>query len=141
MRVLGVDWGERRIGLALSDPTGTIASPLTTLTYRARKRPPLRDLERIAREHGAEAIVIGLPLTLAGEESERCGDVRRAGETLAGRLGVPVDYIDERLTSVRAKRVIHSLDLPKSERERKGRVDAVAAALILQGWLDRKSRQ
>jgi putative Holliday junction resolvase len=132
-----MDYGERRIGLALSDPTGTLATPLTTLTYRAGKRPPLNEVERIARESDARQIVIGLPLDLAGEETERCATVRDIGRKLSDRLSIPVDYMDERLTSVRAERLVRSSGLPKGERERKERVDAAAAALILQAWLDR----
>ena len=132
-----MDYGERRIGLALSDPTGTLATPLTTITYRAGKRPPLNEVERIARESDARHIVIGLPLDLAGEETERCATVREIGQKLSDRLSIPVDYLDERLTSVRAERLVRSSGLPRGERERKERVDAAAAALILQAWLDR----
>lgn len=139
MRALGIDYGERRIGLALSDPTGTIASPLQTLTYRKGKRPPLRAVEEIARERGVEQIVLGLPLDLAGEETEGCRVVRGLGGELERRLGIPVAYVDERLTSVRAERTIRRLGLKRSERERKERIDAAAAALILQSWLDRRA--
>jgi putative Holliday junction resolvase len=137
VRVLGMDYGERRIGLALSDPTGTLATPHTTLTYRKGKRPPLGEVEQIARASAVEQIVIGLPLDLSGVETDRCAVVRGIGRQLSERLGVPVDYLDERLTSVRAERLIRSSGLPRSERERKERVDAAAAALILQAWLDR----
>ena len=136
MRVLGIDYGERRIGLALSDPTGTIASPLETLTYRQGKRPPLHAIEEIARLRGVERIVVGLPLELSGAETERCQVVRRIGGELGARLGIPVDYVDERMTSVRAQRAVRALGLRRSERERKERIDAAAAALILQAWLD-----
>jgi putative Holliday junction resolvase len=139
LRVLGVDYGERRIGLALSDPTGTLATPLAALTYRKGKRPPLVRVEQIARDASVERIVIGLPLALSGEETERCETVREIGRKLSERLGVPVDYVDERLTSVRAQRLVRSSGLPRSERERKERIDAAAAALILQAWLDAPS--
>ena len=137
MRALGIDFGDRRIGLALSDPTGTLASPLTTLTYRLGKRPPLGEIERVAREAEVVHLVVGLPLDLAGEETDRCAAARKVGDSLSQRLGVPVDYVDERMTSVRAERLVRSAGLPRSRREQKGRVDAAAAALILQGWLDR----
>jgi putative Holliday junction resolvase len=71
MRALGIDFGERRIGLALSDPTGTIASPLSTLKRRAGKRPPVAALERLVEEHGVEALVLGLPLDPDGSGSGR----------------------------------------------------------------------
>lgn len=137
MRALGVDFGERRIGLAVSDPTGTIASPLDTLKRRRGKRPPWRDLEAAAVEHGVEQVVVGLPLGLDGKENEWCAEVRAMGDELGRRLSVPVAYMDERMTSVRAERAVRSVGLRKSQREEKGRIDAAAAALILQSWLDR----
>ncbi|MFC1575969.1 Holliday junction resolvase RuvX [Gemmatimonadota bacterium] len=136
MRVLGIDFGQRRIGLAVSDPTGTLASPLPTLKRRAGKRPPLAALEEIVREHGVEALVVGLPLTLDGTDSEWTTEVREVADALSRRTGLPVHLVDERFTSVVAERAVRSLGLPKRKREEKGRVDAAAAVLILQGWLD-----
>ncbi len=141
MRVLGIDFGERRIGLALSDPTGTLASPLPTVKRRPGKRPPLATLAGIVESHEVEALVFGLPLTLSGEDSEWTRTVRRVGAALSDRTGLPVHFVDERFTSVRAERAVRSLGLPKKKREQKERVDAAAAVLILQGWLDRQSRQ
>ena len=137
MRALGVDFGLRRIGLAVSDPTGTVATPLETLQRRAGKRPPLARMERLGRELSVQHVVVGLPLDLQGEETEWCAEVRSLGERLASRLGVPVSFVDERLTSVRAERAIRSMGLPRQQRERKERIDAAAAQLILQAWLDR----
>ncbi len=134
--MLGVDFGERRIGLALSDPTGTIATPLETLSRRAGKRPPLARMEDLARGHEVTRLVVGLPLDLRGRETPWCAEVRGMGNALARRLAVPVAYVDERLTSVRAERAVRGIGLRKSQREQKGRVDAAAAALILQAWLD-----
>lgn len=136
MRVLGVDFGERRVGLAVSDPTGTIAGPLETILRRPGKRPPLTRLEAIARDREVCRLVVGLPLDPRGEETPWCREVRAMGDELAGRLGIPVSYVDERMTSVRAERAVRSVGLKKSERERKERVDAAAAVLILQSWLD-----
>lgn len=137
MRALGIDFGERRIGLALSDPTGTLATPLETVVRRPGKRPPLARLEEVARGHDVAHLVVGLPLDLQGVETEWCEEVRKMGDELARRLDVPVTYVDERMTSVMAERTIRSMDLPKNRREEKGLVDAAAAALILQGWLNR----
>lgn len=134
---MGIDFGRRRIGLALSDPTGTVATPLETLERRTGKRAPLSRMERIGRERGVERLVVGLPLDLDGRETEWCVEVREMGERLGQRLGVPVAFVDERLTSVRAERAVRSMGLRKRERERKARVDAAAAQLILQAWLDR----
>jgi len=136
MRALGIDVGERRIGLAVSDPTGTLATPLETLARRPGKRFPLARVEEIARHHEVEHVVVGLPLDLQGEENEWCAEVREVGHSIGARLGLEVSFVDERLTSVRAERAVRSLGLPKRRREEKERVDAAAAQLILQAWLD-----
>jgi putative Holliday junction resolvase len=136
VRALGIDFGLKRIGLAVSDPTGTIATPLDTLQRRAGKRVPLSKMEQLGRDLSVEHLVVGLPLDLGGVETEWCSEVRSVGDQLAGRLGVPVSFVDERLTSVRAEKAIRSMGLPKKKRERKERIDAGAAQLILQAWLD-----
>ena len=141
MRVLGIDFGERRIGLAVSDPTGTLATPMPTMKRRAGKRPPLAALLEIIQEKDVGTIVLGLPLTLAGDDSDWTRAVREVGAALSKRSGLPVHFVDERFTSVRAERAIRSIGLPKKKREEKGRVDAAAAVLILQGWLDQHSRK
>ncbi|HUG40597.1 MAG TPA: Holliday junction resolvase RuvX [Longimicrobiales bacterium] len=137
-RILAVDYGERRIGLALSDPLAMIATPLPTLVRRRGKRPPVAAVARVAAEHGAVAIVLGLPLDLSGEETDWTREVRAFGDGLADRTGLPVAYQDERMTSARAERAVRSLGLPKTRREEKERVDAAAAVLILQAYLDAK---
>lgn len=133
---MGIDFGERRIGVAVSDPTGTLASPVDTLLRRRGKRPPLRRLEEIARSYDVRAVVVGLPLGLEGEETPWCAEIRQMGDTLGRRLDLPVAYVDERFTSVQAEGAIRSIGLKKGAREEKGRVDAAAAAVILQRWLD-----
>ncbi len=140
MRALGIDFGERRIGLALSDPTGTIASPLPTLKRRAGKRPPLSAIEALVRENKVETLVLGLPLTLKGEDSDWTRTVREVGEALAKRTGLPVHLVDERFTSVIAERAVRSIGLPRGKREQKERIDAAAAVLILQAWLNGRSK-
>jgi putative Holliday junction resolvase len=141
MRMLGIDFGERRVGIALSDPTGTLASPLLTLKRRKGKRPPIAAILDLVREHDVEAMVLGLPLTLAGEESEWTQAIRKVGEALAKRSGLPVHFVDERFTSVMAERAVRGIGLPKGKREEKDRIDAGAAALILQRWLDQDDGQ
>jgi len=136
MRVLGVDFGEKRVGLAVSDPTGTVATPLETLKRRTGKRAPIAEMERIGKSLGVEHVVVGLPLDLKGEENSWCQEVRDVGVRLGERLGVGVSFVDERLTSVRAQRAVRASGLPKHQRELKERVDAAAAQLILQAWLD-----
>jgi putative Holliday junction resolvase len=134
--VLGIDFGEKRVGLAVSDPTGTIATPLETVRRRAGKRPPIAEIERIGKSLGVEHVVVGLPLDLRGEENDWCREVREVGRNIGERLGVSVSFVDERLSSVRAERAVRGSGLKKLERERKERVDAAAAQLILQAWLD-----
>ena len=136
MRVLGIDYGLRRIGLALSDPTETIATPLDTLVRRRGKSAPLSKIEAIATEKGAKHLVIGLPLNPEGNETEWSVEVRAFGVKLSKRTNLLVSFVDERMTSVRAERTVRSIGLPKNKRENKARIDAAAAQLILQNWLD-----
>jgi len=124
------------VGVAVSDPTETLASPLPTLKRRAGKRPPLAALEALVQEYEVGALVMGLPLTNSGEDSDWTRTVRAVGEELAKRTGLPIHFADERFTSVEAGRAVRSIGLPKGKREQKGRVDAAAAVLILQRWLD-----
>src|SRR5690606_2724307 len=120
-RILGIDLGARRIGVAITDPTRTIASPLTTLTRRTGKRPPWKDLERLVHENEVVGIVVGLPLALAGTETEWTTEVRDFAERLAERTRLPVHLMDERMTSIEAEGAIRSLGLRKSRREDKAR--------------------
>jgi len=136
MRIMGIDFGVKRVGVAVSDPTGTLASPVTTLTRRRGKRPPLKQLTELAREREVERIVMGLPLTLSGEEDEWCREVRSVGGSLAERTDLPVLFVDERFSSTVANRAIRSAGLSKTDREDKARVDAGAAAVILQAYLE-----
>lgn len=134
--MLGIDYGNRRIGLAVTDADGRIALPRGTLERPRGKRPPFGRIRELAREVGAEAVVLGLPLALEGEENEWCGEVRRFGSALESKLQLPVHYQDERMTSVQAERGIRAAGLTRSKRRDKTRVDESAAALILQAWID-----
>jgi putative Holliday junction resolvase len=138
-RVLGLDYGERRIGIAVSDPTGTIAQSLPTILRRRGRRPPYVKIMEAASEWDVESIVIGLPIETSGEEGRPAADVRAFGEALGQRSGLPIEYWDERFTSVRAEREIARLGLSASARRQKERVDAMAATLILQSYLDAQS--
>lgn len=139
-RVLGIDFGERRVGLALSDPTATIAQPLPTIVRRAGKRPPVAAIVEIIQQNDVDRAVIGLPLNLSGDETEWTTHVREFAAKLSERAGIPVDFIDERLTSVQAERAVRSIGLKRSQREQKERIDAAAAVLLLQTFLDRQTR-
>jgi putative holliday junction resolvase len=134
-RMIAFDYGARRIGVAVSDPTRTIASPLTTLLRRAGKRPPWPEIARLVAEQEADEAVVGLPLDLAGEEGAWAAEVRAFGDDLARRTGLPVHWMDERMSSVRAERAVRGMGLAKARREEKERVDSTAAALILEGFL------
>ena len=137
-RILALDYGERRIGVAVSDPTRTIASPLTTLTRRAGKRPPWAELAAIVAEQEPTEVVVGLPLDLAGEEGAWAAEVREFAAQVERRFTLPVHWVDERMTSVLAERAVRGIGLKRTEREEKGRVDAAAAAIILQAYLNRE---
>ncbi len=134
-RILGIDFGERRIGLALSDPTGTIASPFGTLTRRPGKRPPWVELDRVVRENEVAGAVIGLPLDLSGEDTDWTRTVREFAADFERRTGLPTHLLDERMTSVLAEREVRSSGLRRTQRERKDRIDETAAAIILRMFL------
>jgi putative holliday junction resolvase len=140
-RTISFDYGERRIGVAVSDPTRTIATPLATLTRRPGKRPPWPEIAKLVEEQEADEAVVGLPLDLAGEEGAWAAEVRAFGSDLARRTGLPVRWVDERLSSVLAERSIRGMGLKKSQREEKERVDAAAAAVILESWLVQRRNQ
>ena len=129
-RVLAIDYGERRIGLAVSDPTRTIASPAGFVTRRAGKRPPVAELVRQATTLEATALVLGLPLDDDGNETPRSEEVRRVAAELERRTGLSVTLVDERYTTAAALRAIRAMD--GSTRGRRGDVDALAAAILLQ---------
>ena len=133
-RLLGVDWGERRIGLALSDETQTLAQPLTALTRRPGKRVPLRRLVALIDEHGVTAVIVGLPLDQEGAEGAAAASARALAADIARHSGRPVELWDERFTTARALRAVR--EMGGARRGRQGDVDALAAALLLQHYLD-----
>ena len=129
-RWLAIDLGDRRIGLALSDPAGMIASPAGHLERRAGKRPPLMALLARATELEAEGFVVGLPLDQLGEDSPRALEARRLAHELATRTGLPTELVDERFSTAAALRAVQEME--GSTRGRKGDVDALAATVLLQ---------
>ena len=129
-RWLAVDWGERRIGLAISDPTGTIASPAGHIVRRSGKRPPIAELIRRAEARETRAFVLGLPLDGAGHDTPRAAEVRHVASELTKRTGMQVLLLDERFTTAAALRAVH--EMGGSTRGRKGDVDALAATVLLQ---------
>jgi putative Holliday junction resolvase len=140
--VVGVDYGERRIGLALSDATGLLASPWKRLDHdanlgvaAARLADEIRALQS---QDGLVAIVIGLPRRLNGDPTEQTARVQKLAELLAARVTVPISLQDERLTSHEADALLAARE--RDWRKRKERLDAMAAALILQDFLDSRPR-
>ena len=133
-RVLAIDPGAKRIGLALSDPTQTIAQPLATLTRRVGKRFPLKILKAHLEEHRPVGIVMGLPIAPSGLEDDRAKDARELGATISVKTGLPVSYWDERMTTARALSAVK--DLGGKVRGRKEEVDGLAATVLLQSFLD-----
>jgi len=129
-RTLAIDWGDRRIGLAVSDPTGTVASPAGFIPRRLGKRAPIAELVRRAGELAVVGVVFGLPLDEEGNDTPRTTEVRRVGSELAKRTGLPVRFVDERYTTTIALRTVR--ELGGSTRRRKGDVDSLAATVLLQ---------
>lgn len=129
-RYLALDWGERRIGLAISDPSGTIASPAGHILRRAGKRPPIAEVIRRAEALDARGFVAGLPLDEAGEETERSREVRLVGVALQNRTGLPVILVDERYTTAIALRVVR--EMGGKTKDRAGDIDSLAATVLLQ---------
>jgi len=136
VRILAIDLGDRRIGLAVSDPTGLIASPAGHIVRRAGKRPPIGEILERAKSLGAEGFVVGLPLDGQGEETDRTAEARRVAALLGERSGLPVRLVDERFTTAAAHRAIR--EMGGSTRGRKGDVDALAATVLLQHALHLK---
>ena len=134
-RVLAIDWGERRIGLALSDETQTLAQPLTTLTRRAGKRFPMAQLLELVKKHNVVGIIVGLPLDESGAEGDAAHSARALADDIKRRVGeLEVTMWDERMTTARVLAAIR--EMGGKTRDRKEDVDAMAAALLLQHYLD-----
>jgi len=138
-RVLAVDLGERRIGLALSDPSGTLASPLRTIEVSGDPERDRLAVVDAAREAEAQVIVVGLPRSLSGREGPAARRARVEASALAEVAGeIKVELHDERFTTREADRAL--ADAGKRRRERRAHVDAAAAAIILQSYLDAKGK-
>ncbi len=130
-----MDWGERRIGLALSDETQTLAQPLTTLTRRAGKRFPMAQLLDQITRNQVVGIIVGLPLDEAGAEGDAAHAARSLADDIKRRVGeLEVSMWDERMTTARVLAAVR--EMGGSTRGRKEDVDAMAAALLLQHYLD-----
>lgn len=131
-RLLGLDIGDVRIGVAVSDELGVIASPVATIP---RAADVVGEVRRLTAEYGTVGLVSGLPVGLSGREGPQAGAIREYADWLAGELGMPLEYADERLSTSIAERTLTSQRTRRAKR--KQHVDAMAAAVILQGYLDR----
>lgn len=132
-RILAIDYGERRIGLAISDPLGIIASGLGTW-----ENSPLliSQIEELVTRHSIIRIIVGMPLTLKGESGKSAQAVQAFIEKLGEAISIPIEPVDERFTSVLAEQTIRALGVGRKKRKEKAKVDEIAAVHLLQGYLD-----
>jgi putative Holliday junction resolvase len=137
VRALGLDLGSKRIGVAVSDRSGTIATPLLVLARSRRRDDDHRRIAELVVEEEAEVVVVGLPLSLSGEAGPAARAAIAEADQIATVVGVPVETYDERLTTVTADRALMEARMRAEARRRL--VDKVAAAVMLQSWLDARS--
>ena len=140
MRLLGLDVGAKRIGLAVSDEEGRIAFPAGWLERKGRARD-LEALCALVRERGIEAAVVGLPLHMDGRRGPEAEAAERFARELAEAAGIPVEVLDERWTSVAAERALRESGRRVAQRRGRGAVDEVAATLLLSTWIERRARR
>ena len=136
-RVAGIDYGHVRIGIAISDPDRTIASPLENYNSRGREQDAQR-FQRLVAEEGVVLFVVGLPIHLDGRESEKSREARQFGQWLGELTGVPVEFFDERFTSHEAEQFLLAAELTK--KRRKKRMDMLAAQIMLSAYLESQGR-
>ncbi len=136
MRIMALDVGDKRVGIALSDPTGMLATPFGAIE---RGESAIAEILRLAEREGVGEIVVGMPYTLAGERGAQAGKTAAFVRELRGLADIPIKMADERLSTAQATRLLRETPPPAKRRRRhaaRARVDASAAAVILQGHLD-----
>ncbi len=136
-RILGIDYGERRIGIAISDPLGITAQGLETLVIRSRDEA-LEKIAGIAEEKEAVELVVGMPLNMDGSTGIKVEEVKVFVEALKEKTGLKINVWDERMTTIAAQRAMGEMGIKL--KGRKKNLDRIAATMILQGYLDRLSR-
>lgn len=136
VRALGVDLGSKRVGIAVSDISGTIASALTTVHRSKSRRHDHLEIAKLVKIEECEVVVVGLPLSLDGTHGPAAKGAVKEARQLQQTLGVPVEMYDERFTTVTAER--HMMEVGLDAKQRRKVVDKAAAAVILQGWLDHR---
>lgn len=133
MRVLALDIGEVRVGIAVSDPGERVASPICVLPAQ-EVVSCAKTFRRVLEDWEPELLLCGLPYTLAGEEGPQAARIRKAADAISAACGIPHEFVDERLSSAEAKRSLREKGL--SEKQMRGKVDMIAASVFLQAWLD-----
>ncbi len=133
MRILGVDYGERKIGIALSDYTNTIATPLCVIDVQ--KSDPIKEIDNIVKEHDIKKIVVGMPINMNGTIGERANITKEFIERLANAVDIEIVEWDERLSTKFSDRVLNKAKV-KGRKKKKNVIDKIAATFILQGYLD-----
>ena len=133
MRVLALDIGEKRVGIAVCDPAMRVASPVCVLAA-SEVLSNARPFRTVLEDWEPELLLCGLPYTMAGEEGPQAARIREVASRVAKQCGLPVEFTDERLSSREAKRILR--EEGKSEKQMRGKVDMIAASLFLQAWLD-----
>lgn len=136
MRALGIDLGSKRIGVALSDSAGTMATPYEVIQRSGSREADHRRIRALAEEAGAECLVVGLPLSMDGSVGRAAQSALDEADELAAAVGLPVEMWDERLSTVSADRDLMVMDMKAQARRRV--VDKVAASIMLQAWLDHR---
>ena len=136
MRILALDIGEKRVGVAVSDPDERIASPVCVLAAE-EVRANGRSFRIVLEDWEPELLLCGLPMTLSGEEGPQAEWVREFAETVANNIEIPLEFADERLSSAEAKRSLR--EKKKKKKAMRGKVDMIAASIFLQSWLDARN--
>lgn len=134
MRILGIDFGDRHIGLALSDPLGMIAQPLETYVWKDRKADNAPYFRKLVQDRGIGKIILGMPLRMDGTPGTRAEKTREFAVWLKGVTGLAVEFWDERLTTKQATAIMHEQGV--KEKDRRSAVNQISAALILQAYLN-----
>jgi len=138
MRIMGIDFGDSRIGVAISDPMGWTAQGLETISWKGSMEKAAERIKQLAEQYQAEKFVIGLPRNMNGTIGPSGEKAMAFGELLSNMTGIEVVNWDERLTTVAANRIMHEVGMKTSKK--KGSVDRIAAVLILQGYLDSRAK-
>ncbi|MDP6862437.1 MAG: Holliday junction resolvase RuvX [Acidimicrobiales bacterium] len=134
MRAVGIDLGEKRIGVAISDSSGSLATPYEVVTRTGSRDQDHRRIRAIVEEVEAEILVVGLPLSLDGSEGKAAQGARKEAEAIGQTISIPIELHDERFTTVEAERILKEQGLDAAERRKV--VDKVAAAILLQAWME-----